>query len=225
MLQRKYKTVQKLEGTVHKSVDEDENHAEIRQQTSKSASDEDSRQQKDEVQPHIVSKYNNQSGISETSKESNVPLVESKAPSIDKDVVDNAETTTILQIVPQEINNPESYEKGVGKNMLTFCLEKFVLSICFLISNFFILVAEPIVEENPLDKLRESLIYEELLHMKASLRARLIQEKNEIARLLEMIAERGVKETKPRDKMHTPNDLDVAAIVKLTSENQLLEVL
>lgn len=82
---------------------------------------------------------------------------------------------------------------------------------------------EPIAE-NPLDKLRENLIHEELLSMKTSLKTRLIQEKLEIERLLEMIADRGSKETKSRDKNHTPNDLDVAAIIQLTSENQLLEV-
>ena len=86
------------------------------------------------------------------------------------------------------------------------------------------LVAEPIAE-NPLDKIRESMIYEELLSMKASLKAKIIQERNEIERLEEIIAERGSKESKSREKIHTtPNDLDLAAIIQLTGENQLLEV-
>lgn len=61
--------------------------------------------------------------------------------------------------------------------------------------------------------------------MKTSLKTRLIQEKLEIERLLEMIADRESKEIKLRDKNHTPNDLDVAAIIQITSENQLLEVI
>ena len=53
--------MQKLEGTVQKSVDEevkssDEKHTEIKQQISKPASDEDSRQQKVpvEIQPEAI---------------------------------------------------------------------------------------------------------------------------------------------------------------------------
>ncbi|XP_033220376.1 ralA-binding protein 1 [Belonocnema kinseyi] len=190
-LKRKYKTVQKLEGTVQKSVDEevkssDECHPEIKQQISKPASDEDSRQQKVsvQVQPEIISKQN-QSRNSEATKESKV-----LADSVDN--VDNVDYTKTQNA--EESKKAESIEK----------------------------VSEPIVE-NPLDKIRESMIYEELLDMKASLTAKLIQEKNEVERLEEMIAERGSKETKSRDKSHTPNDLDLAAIIQLTDENLLLE--
>ena len=68
--------VQKLEGTVQKSVDEEvkssnENHTEIKQQLSKPASDEDSRQQKVpvEIQPEAVCKHNSQSRGVEVVKE------------------------------------------------------------------------------------------------------------------------------------------------------------
>lgn len=195
-LKRKFKTVQKLEGTVQKSIDEetksnDEINAECKQ-TLKPNSEDDLKQAQVQVQAESVSK--NQSRNSDSLKESRSGLIDSKTSSLDKDTVDHVESSSISQVVAQEISKSETNEK----------------------------VPEPIAE-NPLDKLRENLIHEELLSMKTSLKTRLIQEKLEIERLLEMIADRGSKETKSRDKNHTPNDLDVAAIIQLTSENQLLE--
>ncbi|XP_051156409.1 ralA-binding protein 1 isoform X1 [Leptopilina boulardi] len=199
-LKRKYKTVQKLEGTIQKSIDEetksnDEINAESKQL--KPNSEDDTRQQKSQIQiqSETVSKLNNQSRNIDISKESRSGLIDSKASSVDKDTVDHVESGSISQVnVTQECSKSETNVQ----------------------------VPEPVVE-NPLDKLRESLIHEELLNMKTSLKTRLIQEKLEIERLLEMIADRESKEIKLRDKNHTPNDLDVAAIIQITSENQLLE--
>jgi 23S rRNA C2498 (ribose-2'-O)-methylase RlmM len=86
------------------------------------------------------------------------------------------------------------------------------------------LCAEP-EEEDVIDKLRERLIHEELLNMQALLKSRINQEKSEIKRLMEMLTERGVeKKRQSKEKIHSPNEAEMTAMVQLVKENQLLEV-
>lgn len=83
------------------------------------------------------------------------------------------------------------------------------------------------VEENEIDRLRESLIYEELLNMQASLKTRIMQERHEIERLTEMLTERisAGKSLAPFDRTHSPSEAEMTAMIQLVSENQLLEVI
>lgn len=76
-----------------------------------------------------------------------------------------------------------------------------------------------------MDKLRERLIHEELLNMQALLKSRITQERNEIKRLMEMLTERGTMEKKkPTERIHSPNEAEMTAMIQLVKENQLLEV-
>jgi len=74
--------------------------------------------------------------------------------------------------------------------------------------------------------LREKLIHEELLNMQALLKSRINQEKNEIKRLMEMLTERSMKEEKkkPKERIYSPNEAEMTAMIQLVKENQLLEV-
>lgn len=91
---------------------------------------------------------------------------------------------------------------------------------------FLLLISVSAVEhENAIDKLRESLIYEELLNMQALLKSRINQEKNEIKRLMEILIERGPEKKKPKERAHSPNEAEMTAMIQLVKENQLLEVL
>ena len=78
--------------------------------------------------------------------------------------------------------------------------------------------------ENAVDKMRESLIYEELLNMQALLKSRINQERGEIKRLTETLLERGPEKKKPVERVHSPNEAEMTAMIQLVKENQLLEV-
>ncbi|KYM82657.1 RalA-binding protein 1 [Atta colombica] len=80
-------------------------------------------------------------------------------------------------------------------------------------------------EEDVIDKLRERLIYEELLNMQALLKSRINQERSEIKRLMEILTERSTKEEKkkPKERTHSPNEAEMTAMIQLIKENQLLE--
>lgn len=81
-------------------------------------------------------------------------------------------------------------------------------------------------EEDVIDKLRERLIHEELLDMQALLKSRISQERSEIKRLMEMLTECSTKEEKkkPKERIHSPNEAEMTAMIQLVKENQLLEV-
>lgn len=98
--------------------------------------------------------------------------------------------------------------------------------VSIVIFNYITLVSAVEPEpENAIDKLRESLIYEELLNMQALLKSRINQERNEIKRLMEMLTERGPEKKKPIERVHSPNEAEMTAMIQLVKENQLLEVL
>lgn len=60
--------------------------------------------------------------------------------------------------------------------------------------------------------------------MQALLKSRISQERNEIKRLMEMLTERGTEKKKPKERMHSPNEAEMTAMIQLIKENQLLEV-
>ena len=65
--------------------------------------------------------------------------------------------------------------------------------------------------------------------MQASLRTRISQERHEIERLMELLAERaGVAKPKPPpvvERTHSPSEAERTAMIQLVNENQLLEVI
>ena len=104
-----------------------------------------------------------------------------------------------------------------------------VKSICKFNSHSFYLLTLSTVSaapspDNTLEKIRESLIHQELINMRSLLQARIVQEKNEIKRLVEMIAEKGPEKPKPKERIHSPNEAEMTAMIQLTKENQLLDV-
>lgn len=60
--------------------------------------------------------------------------------------------------------------------------------------------------------------------MQALLKSRINQERNEIKRLMEMLMERGTEKKKPKERIHSPNEAEITAMIQLVKENQLLEV-
>lgn len=60
--------------------------------------------------------------------------------------------------------------------------------------------------------------------MQALLKSRINQERSEIKRLMEMLTERGLEKKKPKERIHSPNEAEMTAMIQLVKENQLLEV-
>ncbi|XP_053976586.1 ralA-binding protein 1 [Hylaeus volcanicus] len=204
-LKRKYKTVQKLvEGATQKSLDEDvkstdENVVESSSQKVK-VEEEDSGHVKPETQSTYTStlKRDNKAHGSEDREptSTNITQNERNVQTLDKDSVDSAEPSALA-------SQPSEQENTSRTNESASAVEP-----------------EP---ENVIDKLRESLIYEELLNMQALLKSRLNQERNEIKRLTEMLLERGPEKKKPQERVHSPNEAEMTAMIQLVKENQLLE--
>ncbi|XP_034948466.1 ralA-binding protein 1 [Chelonus insularis] len=83
---------------------------------------------------------------------------------------------------------------------------------------------KPLEKEDSMERLRESLIYEELINMEALLRTRIMQEKNEIKRLNDLIFEKGSETLRPKEtRIYSPNEAEITAMIQLAKENQLLE--
>lgn len=84
---------------------------------------------------------------------------------------------------------------------------------------------EEFVEENEMERLRESLIYKEFLNLQASLKTRIMQERHEIKILLDRI---NTAKPKPQaigiSSSHSPSEAEKTAMIQLVKENQLLEV-
>ncbi|XP_015187450.1 PREDICTED: ralA-binding protein 1 [Polistes dominula] len=211
-LKRKYKTVQKLEGTAQKSLDEevkssDENPLDPNSQKAKVIEKETGHLKIEGLKSsNTTVKKNNQQHNAEdikdkcptcTGSNTNIIKNERKLNSQELDVVDSVESSIMIQSKEQENNTTSK-----GDN------------------------AE-IEAENAVAKLRESLIYEELLDMQAILKSRITQEKSEIKRLKEvllMITTREPdKKPKPKERVHSPNEAEITAMIQLAKENQLLE--
>ncbi|XP_046813525.1 ralA-binding protein 1 [Vespa crabro] len=207
-LKRKYKTVQKLEGTAQKSLDEevkssDENSIDPNLQKTKVIEKETGFLKVEGLKSSnsIVKKNNLHHNVEEikdkcpTCTGSNTSIIqnERKINSQELDVVDSTESSVMIQ-------NKEQESKGDNTESEA---------------------------EDAIAKLRENLIYEELLDMQALLKSRITQEKSEIKRLKEMllmITEREPdKKPKPKERVHSPNEAEITAMIQLAKENQLLE--
>ncbi|CAK9795308.1 RalA-binding protein 1 [Anthophora plagiata] len=204
-LKRKYKTVQKMEGAAQKSLDEevksnDEPAVEANVQKAKTG-EEDVEHVKSEVQTTctLTLKKCSKTHVAEDNKERTSTNVtpDERVHIHDKDIVDSAETSALASQFSEQENVLSKAHENVP--------------------------AEEFEPENIIDKLRESLIYEELLNMQALLKSRINQEKNEIKRLLEQLSERGPEKKKPKERVHSPNEAEMTAMIQLVKENQLLE--
>lgn len=61
--------------------------------------------------------------------------------------------------------------------------------------------------------------------MQALLKSRISQERSEIKQLMETLSELGnVEKKKPKERIHSPNEAEMTAMIQLVKENQLLEV-
>lgn len=63
--------------------------------------------------------------------------------------------------------------------------------------------------------------------MQNSLKTRILQERHEIEKLTELLAERislGKLKVPVIDRAHSPSEAEMTAMIQLNSENQLLEV-
>lgn len=83
-------------------------------------------------------------------------------------------------------------------------------------------------EENDdlIERLREMLIHDELLNMETVLKMRIQQERNEIKKLNDMIVEKPeILKVKDKERVHSPNEAEITAMIQLAKENQLLEVI
>ncbi|XP_076758992.1 ral interacting protein [Xylocopa sonorina] len=205
-LKRKYKTVQKMEGAAQKSLDEEvkstDETAVVESNVQKTKTEEeDVEHLKLETQLSSNSTLkNSKTHVSEDNKEptsTNVTQNKRNVHTHDKDIVDSAETSVV------------TLQSAEHKNALSNANE-----------NDSVVESEP---EDAIDKLRESLIYEELLNMQALLKSRITQERNEIKRLMEMLSERGLEKKKPKERVHSPNEAEMTAMIQLIKENQLLE--
>lgn len=209
-LKRKYKTVQKLEGATQKSLDEEIKSTDNIQIESTSQKpkpvDEDLGQVKPDGQAsnnatlmkkdsklHIADEGKEKCSCSAGTSSSNVAQNGQTVTVQEKDAVDSADTV----ITPQskESENVTPNDK----------------------------INEP-EEEDVIDKLREKLIREELLNMQALLKSRISQERSEIKQLMETLSELGnVEKKKPKERIHSPNEAEMTAMIQLVKENQLLE--
>ncbi|KAF7991415.1 hypothetical protein HCN44_002977 [Aphidius gifuensis] len=79
------------------------------------------------------------------------------------------------------------------------------------------------VNDDSVELIKESLIHEELLNMESMLRTKIIQEKNEIKKLVDKINKVGPDISKPIERLHSPNEAEITAMIQLAKENQLLE--
>ncbi|KYN14536.1 PREDICTED: ralA-binding protein 1 [Trachymyrmex cornetzi] len=207
-LKRKCKTVQKLEGATQKSLDEeiksDNVPTESISQKPKTA-DENSGQAisgdtQSSTNPTLIKKDNKLHSAEETKEKCSCSGNSTNATQNEQNVnvqeKDAVDSAVEVAVTPQEPENITPNDKANES------------------------------EEDVIDKLRERLIYEELLNMQALLKSRISQEKNEIKRLMEMLTEHSTKEEKkkPKEKRtHSPNEAEMTAMIQLVKENQLLE--
>ncbi|XP_043270189.1 ralA-binding protein 1 [Venturia canescens] len=214
-LKRKYKTVQKLEGAVQKSLDEEVKCYEgiQREARTKTLSESDASHVKLESRQASITSVKKDSEVwnIEDPKEKQLPKRRASGTSVEvtdierknsiqeKDTIDGmTETPTLVSESSKGVDTLESPQED----------EK---------------VSTDPSPENTIDKLRESLIHVELLNMQSQLKSRIAQEKSEIKRLLETIAEKGPEKPKPKERIHSPNEAEITAMIQLGKENQLLE--
>ncbi|XP_011297136.1 nucleolar complex protein 3 homolog [Fopius arisanus] len=193
-LKRKYKIAQKLEGQVQKSLDED---------TRSNDEHHGNLQKSDQT-------HNSTETISSALKNP-----QNTEPKSNEQFKGNCDPTIPVGEVATQFT---PIEERSHSSTNTIKMEK-------TDENSFIdpQISEATTEQVSLEKVRESLIYGELLNTETSLRTRIQQEKNEIKKLLNILAEKGPEKPISRDRTHSPNEAEMTVMIQLSKENQLLE--
>ncbi|XP_012287715.1 ralA-binding protein 1 [Orussus abietinus] len=216
-LKRKYKTVQKLEGASQKTVDDEVKSSDENQtdNLSKAKVTSESEVGQSKTEPRKLSsvvpatKNDNQLRPSEETKDDTTSLCSLPPPK------SNEETKKVRRAVSNSKDTVDSSEPSLTSSNptaeeTTEALDKR-------------LKEDTPEEDDPTEKLREILIYRELVKMQESMKMRIVQEKNEIRRLVDALAEKGPEKYEPQERVHSPNDAEITAMILLNKENQLLE--
>lgn len=212
MFQRKYKRkcAQKSDSVTRTSIDEepkpvvDERNLENKASLTKLP--------KEEVVP--VSQHSSDQIVQKMSQ-LKLSTEEAKDLKEEKDTVDTAtRPSTFISAEQPEVQNTND---GIIFSPLFF----FIVIQLLPFKVHFMVSAEK--GQDPfLEKLKETLVYKELLTLQSVLRAQILCERTEINKLKEKLSECNQAEKKRRP--HTPNDMEKATMIQLLSENQLLEV-
>lgn len=206
-LKRKYKSVQKKEGQfIQKSLDEEIKSSDENNQI-------DTFKDNQEQSRHSsLSIYKNDIIKSPIEIVDNLKLNNDAAAAVvaghSKDVVDSTNITIVddknLNIVKDNHDNNDNIDVGINDK-----------------------VNDNVVDDNDDDDsvelIKQSLIHEELLNLENMLRNKIIQEKNEIKKLVDKISQVGPDNVKPIERLHSPNEAEITAMIQLAKENQLLE--
>lgn len=201
-LKRKYKTVQKLEGATQKSLDDDvktteENVTDSSTHKIKSVEEDVPKLEPQPSGTSTLKRSNKIIGLEDIKEDSpSLPAPNASTIPNERNVYDTVDAVETSAATSNERDAPKHNENASARELDS---------------------------EDMIDKLRECLTYEELLNMQALLKSRINQEKNEIKRLTEMLAERGSEKKKPKERSHSPNEAELTAIIQLVKENQLLE--
>ncbi|XP_015119164.1 ralA-binding protein 1 [Diachasma alloeum] len=199
-LKRKYKIVQKLEGQIQKSLDEDtksneENHG-------------------NGLQKYTDQTHNSTEAISVTMRSTQI-----NDPKLHEQFKENYDSPNTPGEGGVEIQFPSS--EDITNHPCTKILK--IEKQDEHLSNNVEEIQQAPIEELSMEKVRESLIYEELLNTEALLRTRIMQEKKEIKKLMDMLAEKGPEQMISKERAYSPNEAEITAMIQLSKENQLLE--
>lgn len=202
-LKRKFKTVQKLEGQIQKSLDEevkssDENNP--GHSTDQSSHPSLSTIKLEDVRVTTVDE------AKDSQQHENVKDIENKILALNKDTINTTENTISIQNIQQNV--------------------PIVADIVVVEDDDSEQEIKSPESDNSMEWLRESLIHEELINMESLLRTRILQEKNEVMRLMKMLIEMepDIPKVKEPERIHSPNEAELTAMIQLVKENQLLEV-
>ncbi|KAH0554597.1 ralA-binding protein 1 [Cotesia glomerata] len=207
-LKRKFKTVQKLEENLQKSLDDevkssDENHGETG--TSSGAG------------TKILATSSGNSGTNSNSGSSGV-------------LNSAAGVSSSSNLVPGTASSAAGTlgTAGTSETTETATAEPPVVDIELPTETKDVVDASEEVKEeendNLVERLREMLIHDELSNMETVLKIRIQQERNEIKKLNDMIVENPeIVKVKDKERVHSPNEAEITAMIQLAKENQLLE--
>ncbi|KAG8040216.1 hypothetical protein G9C98_000786 [Cotesia typhae] len=206
-LKRKFKTVQKLEGNLQKSLDDevkssDENHGDAGPTSAG-------------VGTKILANSSGNSGTNSNSGSSGVS---------------NSGTGVSSSNLGPGVANSSAGTLGTLGTSGTMTAEPSVVDTKSELPTETKDVVDASVEvkeeenDDLVERLREMLIHDELLNMETVLKMRIQQERNEIKKLNDMIIEKPeILKVKEKERVHSPNEAEITAMIQLAKENQLLE--
>ncbi|KAK0162398.1 hypothetical protein PV327_006178 [Microctonus hyperodae] len=200
-LKRKFKTVQKLEGQIQKSLDEEVKSSD---ENPGHSTDQSSHPSLSTIKIEDV-RVTSVDEAKDVQQQENVKDIESKTLASNKDLINTTENTIVIQNIQQNV--------------------PIVADIVVVEDDDSEQEIKSPENDNSMEWLRESLIHEELINMETLLRTRISQEKNEAMRLMKMLIEMepDIPKVKEQERIHSPNEAELTAMIQLVKENQLLE--